>query len=93
MKNDNLIVNERITHDIKKNPNNVVINLTRFELTQDEAQVLNLGLKHGALSRPKEIVATIEYVGKKLTTITFLKTTACLNKEYKQLYVLSHKTS
>ena len=73
----------------------MVINLTRFELTQDEAQVLHLGLKHGALSRPKEseIVATIEYVGNKLTTITFLKATACLNKEYKQLYVLSHKTS
>ena len=54
LKNDALIVNKGITDDIKKNPNNVIINLTRFKLPEDEAQVLNLGLKHGVLSRPKE---------------------------------------
>ena len=41
----------------------MITNITRFELTEDEALVFNLGLKHGVLSRPKEseMVATVEY--------------------------------
>ena len=40
-----LIVNKRITDGIKKNPNNVITNLTRFELTDNEVGVLNFVLK------------------------------------------------
>ena len=40
-----LIVNKRITDGIKKNPNNVITNLTRFELTDNEIGVLNFVLK------------------------------------------------
>ena len=53
-KHNALIVNKRITDGIKKNPNNVITNLTRFELTGDEVEVLNFGLKHGVLSRSEE---------------------------------------
>ena len=53
-KHDALIVNKRITDAIKKNPNNLITNLTRFEITFNEVEVLNFGLKQGVLSRPKE---------------------------------------
>ena len=70
-----LIVNKRITDGIKKNPNNVITNLTRFELTDDEVEVLNFGLKHGVLSRPKEseMVATMEYVWEQIDNNNILK--------------------
>ena len=40
----------------------MITNLTRFELTDDEVEVLNFDLKNGVLSRPKEseMVATME---------------------------------
>ena len=49
---------------VKPNPNVLVTNLTDFELTTDELDVLNLGLKHGVLLRPKEaeMVSVIEDV-------------------------------
>ena len=67
-KHDGLIVNKRITDGIKKNPSNVITNLTRFELTEDEGEVLNFGLKSNVLSRPSEseMVGTMEYVWEKI---------------------------
>ena len=37
----------------KKLPNNVITNLTRFELTEDEVEVINFGLKHGVSKNQK----------------------------------------
>ncbi|MEO0683799.1 MAG: hypothetical protein AAFY76_01795 [Cyanobacteria bacterium J06649_11] len=51
---DTLIVNKHIIDGIKPNPNTLVTNLTDFELTVEELEVLNLGLKHGILLRPQE---------------------------------------
>ena len=58
-----------------KNANNVITNLTRFELTDNEVEVLNFGLKHVVLSRPKgsEMVATMEYVWEQIDNNIILK--------------------
>ena len=74
-KYDALIVNKRITDGIKMNPNNVITNLTRFELADDKVQVPNLALKHGVLSRPKEseMVATMEHIWEKTDNNNVLK--------------------
>ena len=54
---------------------NLITKLTRFELTDDEVKVLNFGLKHGVLSRPKEseMVATMEYVWEQIDNKNILK--------------------
>ena len=46
----------------------MITNLTRFELTEDEGEVLNFGLKNNVLSRPNEseMVGTMEYVWEKI---------------------------
>ena len=46
----------------------MIPNLTRFELREEEVEVLNFGLKHNILSRPNEseMVATMEYVWEKI---------------------------
>ena len=46
----------------------MITNLTRFELTEDEGEVLNFGLKSNVLSRPNEseMVGTMEYVWEKI---------------------------
>ena len=71
-KHDALVVNRRITDGMKKN---LITKLTRFELTDDEVKVLNFGLKHGVLSRPKEseMVATMEYVWEQIDNKNILK--------------------
>ena len=94
-RHDAFIVNKTITDSIKNSANNVITNLTRFELTEDEVEVLNIGSKHRVLSRPEEsdMVATTEYIWEQLTTITFLKKITWLNKQYKQPNVLSHITT
>ena len=48
---------------------------TRFELTEDEALVLNLGLKHDVFSRPKEseMVATMENIWEQIDNNNFPK--------------------
>ncbi|XP_066930298.1 uncharacterized protein [Clytia hemisphaerica] len=51
---DALIINKRVLDGIAPNPNNIITNLTNFELTETEIEVLRLGLKHGVLLRPKE---------------------------------------
>ena len=74
-KHDALIVNKRIITGIKKNPYNVITNLSTFKLTEDEIEVLNFGLKHGVLTRPKEseMVATMEYVWEQIDNHNILK--------------------
>ena len=53
----------------------MITNLTRFELTDDEVEVLNFDLKNGVLSRPKEseMVATMEYVWEEIDKNNILK--------------------
>ena len=53
----------------------MITNLTKFELTDDEVEVLNFGLKNGVLSRPKEseMVATMEYVWEEIDKNNILK--------------------
>ena len=51
---DAIIVNKTIRNGIKKNPNNIITNLTDMELTKNEVSVLKFGLKHGLLRRPKQ---------------------------------------
>ena len=53
----------------------MITNLTRFELTDDEVEALNFGLKHGVLSRPKEseMVATMEHVCVEIDNNNILK--------------------
>ena len=53
----------------------MITNLTRFELTDDEVEALNFGLKHGVLSRPKEseMVATMECVWVEIDNNNILK--------------------
>ena len=48
-RHDAFIVNKTITDSIKISANNVITNLTRFELTEDEVEVLNIGSKHRVL--------------------------------------------
>ena len=61
---DALVINKRIFDGIKPNPNNVITNLTDFELSEEEIELLQLGLKHGILIRPKEseMIAVMEDV-------------------------------
>ena len=40
---------------IKENQNKIITNLTNIDLSNDEISVLELGLKHGLLTRPKEL--------------------------------------
>ena len=53
-KHDNLIIEKRLCDCTQRNPNKIITNLTNITLTQDEISVLELGLKHGVLPRPKE---------------------------------------
>ena len=83
-----LIVNKTTTDGIKKNTNNVITNLTRFELTEDEVEVLHFGVKHNVLSRPKEseMVATVEYVWEQIDNNNILQENHMIKKEYKHSY-------
>ena len=63
-KHDNLIIEKRLCDCTQRNPNKIITNLTNITLTQDEISVLELGLKHGVLLRPKEpeMVAIVENI-------------------------------
>ena len=52
-KNDNLLIKKRLRDRIQQNPNKIIKNLTNVDLINDEISVLELGLKHGQLMRPK----------------------------------------
>ena len=53
----------------------MITNLTRSELTEDEAEFLHINLQHGGLSRPKEsvMVATMKYVWEQVDNNNILK--------------------
>ena len=49
---------------IEQNPNKIITKLKKINLSNDEISVVELGLKHGVLMRPKEpeIIAIVENV-------------------------------
>ena len=61
-KHDNLIIKKRLCDYTQGNPNKIFTNLINITLTQDEISVLEIGLKHGVLLRPKvpEMIAIAE---------------------------------
>ena len=56
------MINKHINDGIRKNPNEVITNLSDTELNDDEIAVLKLGLKHDLFIRPKknEMIAVME---------------------------------
>ena len=51
---DRLLFDKRIREGICSNPNTLITNLTSFDLTDEEVEILKYGLKHGIAIRPKE---------------------------------------
>ena len=74
-KHDNLIIEKRSCDCTQRNPNKVITNLTNTTLTQDEISVLDIGLKHGVLLKPKEpeMIAIAENVWKQREKHNILK--------------------
>ena len=72
---DALIVNKKIVEGIKPNPNDLITNLTDIELTDDEVEVLRLGLNHGILTRPheSEMVVIMEDIWDQIESKNLLK--------------------
>ena len=60
---------------IKENQNKIITNLTNIDLSNDEISVLELGLKHGLLTRPKELkmIAIVENVREQIQNQGVLK--------------------
>ena len=53
-KMDALIVEKKIKDGINQNLNELITNLTGRQLTDEEIEILKVGLKHGIASRPRE---------------------------------------
>ena len=53
-KMDALMVEKKIKDGINQNPNELITNLTGRQLTDEEIEILKVGLKHGIASRPRE---------------------------------------
>ena len=72
---DALLVNKCIQDGIHNNPNKLITNLTNTDLTDEEVSILNFGLKHGLLLRPKEneMIAVIEGVWNHISRQDILK--------------------
>ena len=72
---DALLNNLKRVNDIATNPNDIVINLTNETLTNDELDVLKLGLNHGIALRPKEpqMIAATEVLWHQIVANNMLK--------------------
>ena len=72
---DALLVNKCIQDGIHNNPNKLITNLMNTDLTDEEVSILNFGLKHGLLLRPKEneMIAVMENVWNKISRQDILK--------------------
>ena len=66
---DALIVNKRIRDGVKQNPNALITNLTGNELSPDEVEILNLGIRYGIATRPteEEMVCVMEDVWEQIS--------------------------
>ena len=60
---------------IEQNPNKIITKLKKINLSNDEISVVELGLKHGVLMRPKEpeIIAIVENVWEQIQNHGILK--------------------
>ena len=65
----------RVFDCTQTNPNKIITNLTNITLTSHEISVLEHGLKHGVLLRPKEpeIIAIVENVWEQIEEHNILK--------------------
>ena len=70
-----MILEKRLCGCTQRNPNKIITNLTNITLTQDEISVLELGLKHGVLLRPKEpkMIAIAENIYEQIEKHNVLK--------------------
>ena len=70
-----MIIEKRLCGCTQRNPNKIITNLTNITLTQDEISVLELGLKHGVLLRPKEtkMIAIAENIYEQIEKHNVLK--------------------
>ena len=72
---DRLLVNKALKEGTRKNPNNLITNLTDETLTKEEVDVLLLGLNHGIALRPREedILPVIEGVFSRIKDLNVIK--------------------
>ena len=70
-----MIIEKRFCDCTQRNPNKIITNLSNITFTQDEISVLELGLKHGVLLRPKEpeMIAIAENAWKQIEKHNTLK--------------------
>jgi hypothetical protein len=54
-KMDNLLALKNAIDGLQENPNNVILNLTGHNLSDEQIDVLKLGLRHGFATRPNEL--------------------------------------
>ena len=69
----NLMIEERQRDGIQQNPNKIIANITNIDLSNDEISMLELGLQHGVLVRPKEqeMIAVVEYICEKYKIVVY----------------------
>ena len=74
---DKLRVESAVKNGTKKNPNNLITNLTDETLTKEETDVLILGLNHGIALRPREdeILPVIEGLFSRIKDLNVIKNT------------------
>ena len=74
-KYERLIVEKALTNGTKKNPNNLITNLTDQTLSKEEEDVLMFGLNHGIALRPREeeILPVIEGLYSKIQGLDIMK--------------------
>ena len=72
---DKLIISKASREGLQKNPNDIILNLSGETLSQEEINVLNLGLKYGIALRPKEedIIPITEAFYSKLMDMKIIK--------------------
>ena len=74
---DKLKMESAVKNGTKKNPNNLITNLTDETLTKEETEVLMLGLNHGIALRPREdeILPVIEGLFSRIKDLNIIKNT------------------
>ena len=70
-----LVDEKKKIEDTKSNPNKLVVNLTDYDLTEEELKVLELGLNYSVALRPKEphMLAEVESLWDQITQKGLLK--------------------
>ena len=68
--------------ELVSNPNNIIFNLSSHKLTDEETNILKLGLKYGLAFRPKEpqMIATIESLWEQIERHNLIKNISLQNR-------------